>query len=151
MSDSAYRRDLAAAVEELWRGVTELVLITLEDQPGDPAPAAVDAFAEQVSELQGEVAAVRTVAAGPAGPATWSSLDAVTWRYWQRIRSFDAVACLRTATRRRGGGWPAWQRSVEQSARSCENALLRSRAAATPDLDTVPAGPITDDPPRRML
>jgi hypothetical protein len=143
MSDPMPRQDLAAAVEELWRSVTELVLITVEDQPGEPAPAAVDAFAEQVTELQGEVAAVRSVASYPAGPSTWSSLDAVTWRYWQRIRAFDEVAALRTATRRRGAGWAAWQRSVEQSARSFEDALIRSRGAAVP-------GPDIDYQSRRM-
>jgi hypothetical protein len=161
MTDTPYGQGLTGAIEELWRSVTELMLITVEDQPDDTAPAAVDAFAEQVSELQGDVAAVRAATTLPSSgrpAATWSTLDAVTWRYWQRIRAFEAVLPLRTATRRRGGSWPAWQQSVEQSARRCEEALCRSRAAALPYPDepsatTLPAGhadPRSDDQSRRM-
>jgi len=122
------RTRLAVAVEELWDAVNELVLITVEDQPSEGSLAAADAFAEQVSELQGEVAEARRVLSDAEKPGPWltpaaEAIDAATWRYWQRIRAHEPVTRVRAATRRLGEPWPSWQRTTEQSAQRCEEPL----------------------------
>jgi len=124
------RAQLELAVEGAWAAVGELVLIALEDQPSAGSLAAADDLAEQVSEIQGALAEVRTTlgtgrAVAPAElpdvlPDVLTGLDAAGHRYWQRIRSHRPTAQLRDATRRLGGHWPAWQRSVELSALRCE-------------------------------
>jgi hypothetical protein len=122
------RTRLTVAVEELWDAVGELVLITVEDQPAEGALAAADALAEQVSELQGEVAEAREALSdadqlGPWLPRAAHAIDAATWRYWQGVRAHDPVTRLRAATRRLGEPWPSWQRTTEQSAQRCEEPL----------------------------
>jgi len=50
---------LTEAVEQLWQAVGELALTVYEDRPAGADLAVVDDLGEQVSELQGEVAAAR--------------------------------------------------------------------------------------------
>lgn len=113
---------LAAAVEELWAAVCELMLTVAEDQPRGEGLAVSDQLVETVSELQGDVAAARTGLAGAqavvvAGlPQVAVHLHRVSSRYWRDVRGHEPVAQLRAATRQRGGEWTAWRRSVEQSA-----------------------------------
>lgn len=141
------RTRLAVAVEDLWDAVGELVLITVEDQPGEGSLAAADALVEQVSELQGEVAAARQALADAEGTGAWlprsaDAIDAASWRYWQRIRAHEPVSRLRIATRRRGDPWPAWQRTTEQSAQRCEEALASvAHAVRACWIESLPSAP----------
>jgi hypothetical protein len=151
------RARLTVAVEELWDAVGELVLITVEDQPGQGSLAAADAFAEQVSELQGGVAEARQALSEADELGLWlpraaDAIAAATWRYWQEIRAHRPVMQLRAATRRLGGPWPSWQLTAEQSAQRCEGPLASVVDAAracwvetiptpAPSLHSVPAGP----------
>jgi hypothetical protein len=159
---------LATAVEELWSAVTELTVIAQEDRPLSDGLAVADDLAEQASELQGEVAAVRNAVRTNGADLTFArlpevqaELDAAARRYWQRIRAYDSVANLRRAVLRRGAEWTAWQRSVDQSARRCAEPLAASVAALNTcwqevcQLLTVaaashPAGPPPSDEHRRM-
>ena len=124
---------LAASVEELWSAVGELVLIVLEDQPSDSdGLAAADALVERVGELQGEVAAARDAlvpvpsevdlerAASRALAEFGGHLHAAVWQYWAQLRAYEPTAQLRAATRRAGGEWIGWRRSVEETAAVCE-------------------------------
>lgn len=131
MTMQGARAQLELAVEGAWAAVGELVLIALEDQPPVGSLAAADDLGEQVSEIQGALAGVRTVLGSgrPAGEHAdlpdvladvLTGLDEANRRYWQRVRAHRPTAQLRDATRRLGGHWPAWQRSVELSALRCE-------------------------------
>ena len=55
MTMSAALQDLRTSTSRLSEAVTELVMIAHEDRPEGSETAAVDAFAEQVSELQASV------------------------------------------------------------------------------------------------
>lgn len=135
------RAELERAVEEAWSAVGELVLIALEDQPAEGSLAAADDLAEQVSEIQGYLAEVRSALdrAGPSVdvtgdlpgvlPAVIAGLDGAVTRYWTRVRVHQPVAQLRAATVRLGGAWPDWWRSVEQTAARCEAPFARTAAA----------------------
>ncbi len=161
---------LSRAVEELWQAVGELALIVYEDRPRDADLAVVDDLAEQVSELQGEVAAARQllrVAEGrtvaelvPCLPEVSAHLDATARRYWRRLRAHTPVAELRRAARSRRGELPGWQHSVDDSAARCEEPLVACAAAmhacwqevcGTPAglVDTPPARPPVPADPRR--
>jgi hypothetical protein len=126
---------LSDAVAQLWSAVAELALIALEDRPASDGLAVADDIAEQVSELQGAVAELRDLLGRspvdllPRLPAVQAQLDAATVRYWQRLRAHDPIARLRSATRRRGGEWVAWQRSVERSTRNCIEPLSNTAGA----------------------
>jgi hypothetical protein len=126
--DSAVAQ-LSAAVEELWTAVTELALIVMEDQPCEDGLAVADQLVETVSELQGSVAAARAhIAACTAGgevttlttlPQVTVQLRAASDRYWRDLRGHPTVAHLRAGSRQRGGEWPSWRHSVEQSTARC--------------------------------
>jgi hypothetical protein len=124
---------LARAVEQLWQAVGELALTVYEDRPAAADLAVVDDLAEQVSELQGEVAAARGVlraALVPDLPELAAHLDAATRRYWRRMRAYAPVAELRRAARRSGDAeLAAWQRSVETGAARCEEPLAACATA----------------------
>jgi hypothetical protein len=125
MTLSAVHAQLTVAVEDLWQAVSELVLIAHEDRPGDADLAAVDDLGERVSELQGEVAAARTVLRDgdllvPGLPQFAAHLDAALLRYWRDLRSYPAVSALRQAVGRRGAELVAWEGIVEASATRCE-------------------------------
>lgn len=158
---------LIRAVEQLWQAVCELVLIVHEDRPHDADLAVVDDLAEQVSELQGEVAAARQLLRAAEGrmvaelvpslPQVGAQLDAAGRRYWRWLRSHAPVAELRrTARRNRGCELVGWQQSVEASAERCEEPLAACAAAmhacwqevcgVTPDLASSP--PVPADPRR---
>jgi hypothetical protein len=125
---------LSAAVEELWSAVGEMALIVIADQPTDQPDfngppeglAAADELLETVSEIQGAIAAARDqLVAGPeaVGPMELArvatQLQGAHHRYWRDVRAHQPVALLRASTRRRGGKWPSWRISVEQSAARC--------------------------------
>ena len=118
---------LAAAVEDLWSAVTELALIVMEDQPTGEGLAVADQLVETVSEVQGSVAAARAqLAASTAGGAAITALPqvavhlrAASDRYWRDLRGHPTVAHLRVGSRQRGGEWPSWRSSVEQSTARC--------------------------------
>jgi hypothetical protein len=120
-------RELAVAVEELWAAVTELALIVMEDQPHGDGLAVADQLVETVSELQGSVAAARAQLAESASvesaitalPQVAVQLRAASDRYWRDLRGHPTVAHLRAGSRQRGGEWPSWRQSVEQSAARC--------------------------------
>jgi hypothetical protein len=125
---------LTASVDELWRSVSELVLTVHEDRPAGSDLAAVDELSERVSELQGEVAAARTLLRPgeplvPALPDIAAHLDAAQRRYWRDMRGYAAVAVLRGTSRRHGGGLPAWRGAVEASAARCEEPFAMTATA----------------------
>jgi len=134
MTLQSARAQLELAVERTWSAIGELVLITLEDQPTAGSLAVADALAEQISEIQGDLAGVRSELADrtdlvEALPAVMAGLDDAALRYWQRVRAHGPTAQLRDATRRLGGSWPGWRRSVEQSAQRCEQPFTQTAAA----------------------
>jgi hypothetical protein len=118
---------LAVAVEDLWAAVTELALIVMEDQPTGDGLAVADQLVESVSEVQGSVAAARAqLAASTHGEAAITAMPQVTVdlraasdRYWRDLRGHATVAHLRAGSRQRGGEWPSWRSSVEQSTARC--------------------------------
>lgn len=120
---------LTVAVDQLWAAVTELAVIVLEDQPEPGGLAAADVLGEQVSELQGEIAALKDALAEPWAevisslPVIGLHTQAVQARYWRQLRSHEARTQLTGAVRRAGGQWPAWQRSVATTATRCESPL----------------------------
>jgi hypothetical protein len=117
---------LSGAVEDLWAAVGELALIVMEDQPSGDGLAVADQLVETVSELQGSVAATRTLLAActpgtaiAALPEVVAHLHTASDRYWRDLRSHAPVAQLRASSRQRGGAWPFWRRSVEHSTERC--------------------------------
>jgi hypothetical protein len=118
---------LAAAVEDLWAAVTELALIVMEDQPDCDGLAVADQLVESVSELQGSVAAARALLGAYASeesaitalPQVTGHLRVASDRYWRDLRGHSPVAHLRAGARQRGGDWPSWRQSVEQSTARC--------------------------------
>ena len=142
--DSALNR-LTAEVDLLWAAVTELAVIVLEDQPEPGGLAAADVLGEQVSELQGEIAALRKLLAGPQDdaiavlPAVALHTQAAQATYWRQFRSHEGHAQIHGAVRRAGGHWPAWQRSVAATATRCETPLeLTTRALLLCWQETIP-------------
>lgn len=111
-----------AAVDQLWSAMGELAIIALEDQPESPALAAADHLAEEVSELQGELACARTLLSGKDGrvssglPEVFVLLAQFDRRLDRGVRSHEAVERLAAAASRAGREWPAWHRSVLDSA-----------------------------------
>jgi hypothetical protein len=135
----AARAQLELAVEGAWAAVGELVLIALEDQPSAGSLAAADDLAEQVSEIQGALAGARDALTAPSLspsplpevlPVVTAGLTEAERRYWQRVRAHGPITHLRVATRRLGGPWPEWRRSVEQTALGCEEPLSQATTAA---------------------
>ncbi|MEV6344854.1 hypothetical protein [Actinoplanes sp. NPDC051851] len=125
---------LATSVDELWRSVSELVLTVEEDRPEGLDLAAVDEFSERVIEMQGSVASARDLLRPgaplvPVLPEVAASLDDAHRRYWRDMRGYAAVAALRGASRRHGGGLPAWRGAVEASAERCEAPFARTAEA----------------------
>lgn len=124
---------LAAALDEVWSAVGELVLIVHEDRPLQADLAFLDDFAEQVSEIQGDVAAAcRILVPGPqlgALPVVATHLGAAERRYWRSVRGHPTVVELRLAARRVGGEFAGWRRSVERSAEHCEAPLVAAADA----------------------
>lgn len=138
MTISHALQDLRESTDRLSEAVTELVMIAHEDRPDGSDTAAVDAFAEQVSELQASVVlAVHELARieGPAGIADRMgyvdrAIAAAALRYWRDLRSYDATAAMRQAARRGRQDWRAWQVSVEQSQQRCEQPLIDATTGA---------------------
>lgn len=138
MTISRALQDLRESTSRLSEAVTELVMIAHEDRPSGSETAAVDAFAEQVSELQASVVLAAHELArmeGPAGIADRMdfvdrAIAAASLRYWRDLRSYDATAAMRQAARRGGQDWRAWQVSVEQSQQRCEEPLVDATAGA---------------------
>ncbi|MFC4786541.1 hypothetical protein ACT8ZV_18855 [Nocardioides sp. MAHUQ-72] len=138
MTISLALRDLRAATARLSEAVTELVMIAHEDRPDGCEMAAVDHFAEQVSELQSSVVAVSQELAALDGPVPVSrrmplideALAAASQCYWRDLRSYAATAAMRQVARRGGRDWQAWQGSIEQSQQRCEQPLAETAAAA---------------------
>lgn len=132
MTISLALRDLRAATGRLSEAVTELVTIAHEDRPDGSEVAAVDDFAERVSELQSSVVAAGRELAAIDGPVLLAqqmplvdeALAAVDLRYWRDLRSHAATGEMRRVARRGGRDWTAWQVSVEQSQLRCEQPLL---------------------------
>jgi hypothetical protein len=134
MTLHAAQTQLAASVEDLWAHLAELVVITLDDQPEPNAPMAFDDLVNEVSEIEGAVDAVRTGIRDESSfaarlPEIAVSLDSARSTYWRTFRSFDSVARLRVAARRRNGKWPGWLDSVEKSADACEKPFDAATAA----------------------
>lgn len=138
MTISLALRDLRAATGRLSEAVTELVTIAHEDRPDGSEVAAVDHFAEQVTELQSSVVAAGRELVAIDGPALLSqrmplvdeALAAATLCYWRDLRSHAATGAMRHVARRGGRDWRAWQGSIEQSQRRCEQPLLDTAASA---------------------
>ncbi len=131
MTMSAALQDLRTSTSRLSEAVTELVMIAHEDRPEGSETAAVDAFAEQVSELQASVVLAVHELARIDGPRRIAdrlafvdgAIAAAALRYWRDLRSYDATATMRQAARRGGQDWRAWQVSIEQSQERCEQPL----------------------------
>ncbi|GCD91835.1 hypothetical protein [Nocardioides sp. LS1] len=138
MTISLALRDLRDSTQRLSEAVTELVMITHEDRPDGSEVAAVDHFAEQVTELQSSVVAAGQELLGIDGPTLVSlrmpvvdeALAAATTCYWRDLRSYAAVGAMRQVARRGGRDWRAWQGSVEQSQQRCEQPLLDAVASS---------------------
>lgn len=132
MTISHALQDLRESTSRLSEAVTELVMIAHEDRPDGGETAAVDAFAEQVSELQASVVlAVHELARveGPVGIADRMAfvdraIATASLRYWRDLRSYAATAAMRQAARRGGQDWRSWQVSIEQSQERCEQPLI---------------------------
>jgi hypothetical protein len=132
MTISLALHDLRDATARLSEAVTELVMIAHEDRPEGSEVAAVDSFAEQVSELQSAVVMAGRVLAAIDGTDQLArrmadvdaAIAAAALRYWRDLRSYDATAAMRQAARRGGADWRAWQVSIEQSQERCEQPLL---------------------------
>jgi len=117
---------LRTAVDELWGAVNELALIALEDQPQSPALAAADHLAESVSELQGEVAGARELLSETVSvaqhelpavfPDVYVHLARFDRRLEREVRGHEAVERVAAAAERARRDWPAWHRSVLESA-----------------------------------
>lgn len=131
MTMSAALQDLRTSTSRLSEAVTELVMIAHEDRPEGSETAAVDAFAEQVSELQASVVLAVHELARIDGPRQIAdrmafvdrAIAAAALRYWRDLRSYDATATMRQAARRGRQDWRAWQVSIEQSQQRCEGPL----------------------------
>lgn len=131
-------QDLRTSTSRLSEAVTELVMIAHEDRPNDSETAAVDHFAEQVSELQSSVVTAHRELAridGPQQAADRMALvdDAIATAarlYWRDLRSYDATSAMRQAARRGGPDWRSWQVSIEQSQHRCEQPLLDATSGA---------------------
>ncbi|MGZ4455229.1 MAG: hypothetical protein ACXVWZ_03045 [Nocardioides sp.] len=138
MTISLALRDLRASTQRLSEAVTELVMITHEDRPDGSEVAAVDHFAEQVTELQSSVVAAGQELLTIDGPVLVSrrmpvvdeALAAATVCYWRDLRSYAATGAMRQVARRGGRDWRAWQGSVEQSQQRCEQPLLDAVAGS---------------------
>jgi hypothetical protein len=134
MTISLALHDLRDATARLSEAVTELVMIAHEDRPRGSEVAAVDHFAEQVSELQASVMTAAHELATIEGPvilamrmpAVDAAIAAATLHYWRDLRSYDATVAMRQAARRGGADWRAWQVSIEQSQERCEEPLLEA-------------------------
>ena len=138
MTISHALQDLRESTSRLSEAVTELVMIAHEDRPDGGETAAVDAFAEQVSELQASVVlAVHELARveGPVGIADRMAfvdraIATASLRYWRDLRSYAATAAMRQAARRGGQDWRSWQVSIEQSQERCEQPLIDATTGA---------------------
>ncbi|MEP9364543.1 hypothetical protein ABLE68_16370 [Nocardioides sp. CN2-186] len=134
MTISLALHELRDATARLSEAVTELVMIAHEDRPDGSEVAAVDSFAEQVSELQSAVVTAGRVLAAVDGTdqlaRRMADVDAAiasaALRYWRDLRSYDATAAMRQAARRGRADWRAWQVSIEQSQERCEQPLLEA-------------------------
>src|SRR6478609_951885 len=123
MTISLALHDLRDATARLSEAVTELVMIAHEDRPEGSEVAAVDSFAEQVSELQSAVVMAGRVLAAIDGTDQLArrmadvdaAIAAAALRYWRDLRSYDATAAMRQAARRGRADWRSWQVSIEQS------------------------------------
>ena len=132
MTISHALQDLRDSTSRLSEAVTELVMIAHEDRPQGSETAAVDAFAEQVSELQSSVVLAVHELARIEGPARLAdrmafvdrAIATASLRYWRDLRAYDATAAMRQAARRGGPDWRAWQVSIEQSQQRCEQPLI---------------------------
>jgi hypothetical protein len=138
MTISLAVQELRDSTARLSEAVTELVMIAHEDRPPGSETAAVDHFAEQVSELQSSVVTVGRELAGIDGPVVLAmrmpAVDAAvadaSLRYWRDLRAYDATAAMRGAARRGGSDWRSWQVSIEQSQQRCEQPLIDTVAGA---------------------
>ena len=136
MTISHALQDLREATSRLSEAVTELVMIAHEDRPEGSDTAAVDAFAEQVSELQASVVLAVHELSRIEGPfrgadrmdAVDRAISAASLRYWRDLRSYDATSAMRRAARGGRPEWRAWQVSVEQSQQRCEQPLVDATA-----------------------
>ena len=133
MTISHALQDLRDSTSRLSSAVTELVMIAHEDRPSAGIEtAAVDAFAEQVSELQSSVVVAVHELGRIEGLVHLAdrmvrvdrAIAAAGLRYWRDLRSYDATATMRQAARRGGKDWRAWQVSIEQSLQRCEEPLI---------------------------
>jgi hypothetical protein len=127
-------RELRTATTRLSEAVTELVMIAHEDRPDGGETAAVDDFAEQVSELQSSVVIACHELSLIEGPVRLAgrmalvdgAIATAALLYWRDLRSYDATTAMRQAARRGGQDWRSWQVSIEQSQQRCEQPLLES-------------------------
>jgi hypothetical protein len=136
---ASYRTRLQDAVDELWLSVGELALTVLDDRPDEADLAVLDAFAEQVSELQGAVAGARELLtveperarqAAPAElPSIAAHLDAAWAIYWSELRRYERIGEVRRAARRCGPAALAWRSGVDASLQRCEAPLATTREA----------------------
>lgn len=130
--------ELRDATTRLSEAVTELVMIAHEDRPEGSDTAAVDAFAEQVSELQGSVVEAVTELAALESPLEIAdrmglvdrAIAHASLRYWRDLRSYPPTAAMRQVARRGQPDWRAWQVSIEQSQQRCEQPLIDAGARA---------------------
>jgi hypothetical protein len=138
MTVSHALQDLRESTSRLSDAVTELVMIAHEDRPSGSETAAVDAFAEQVSELQASVVlavhelarADGTVRIADRMAFVDRAISDAALRYWRDLRSYEATLAMRQAARRGGQDWRAWQVSIEQSQQRCEQPLVDATAGA---------------------
>jgi hypothetical protein len=127
--------ELRRTVETLWEAVSELVLICFEDQPDSSGLAGADQLAEHISEIQADVAAARELCArGDHAAAEWLApvdrhLHQAGLRFWCDVQAAVPVNRLKAATRRTGGQWPAWHRTVLLSAERLSGPLDEVAAA----------------------
>jgi hypothetical protein len=135
------RAALHRAVWDLWTTVTELVLSTNDDQPEESDLAAAEHVAQLAVEIQARLADALNAFTGGA-PANAEDalrelfdlerlLREASLIYWQDLRAHGPASRLRGSTRRRGGAWPSWWSSVEQSLERCEEPLIAAGEAVS--------------------
>ena len=131
---STHSEELTARVRDLWRAVTVLTVIALEDRPPSVDLIAVDDLCDRICDLQGLVHQLREAgrSVDPVGSleATGELLDQVACTYWRDLRAGRAFLELTLGDRRRSEELDAWSHCLDVALTECEEPLLQAAGAS---------------------